>query len=129
MLQTCETADITLDNEALDIELYIDEEEPERSSQSQRFSVQTASNENEIEDDDGDDDDDGCCTVEVSGFGETTSDDTLQYYFSNKKKGGGNIKDFTVDREEMKAYFVFEDRKGINIQAVLWFHVEHCKQS
>ena len=74
----------------------------------ERFSVVAGSN----EDDDDVETEDECNTVEVSGFVESTTDDTLKYYFSNPKKGGGDIESFEVDKEEMKAYITFKNKKG-----------------
>lgn len=126
VLETFRKEGLHINNEALDIQLHVAGAQQNRPH-SKRFSVMTGSSTYELDDEDGKEeedmeegkkadengvsDDDGN-TVEVSGFAENTSDDTLRYYFSNPKKGGGDIKDLTVDREEMKAMITFEDKKG-----------------
>ena len=103
VLETCADHDITLDDEVLNVQLYVEEKE-ETGRPGERFSVVAGSNDDE---DDGDN-----CTVEVSGFTESTSQDNLYYYFSNEKKGGGDIHNMSMDKEEMKAHIVFKDKRG-----------------
>ena len=117
VLKTCQDHDITLDGEALDIQLY-NEDCRDFQRSSERFSVIAGSNEDDVdsireEEEGGDDDEADNRTVEVSGFPESTSRDNLYYYFSNERKGGGEIEgDITIDKDERKAQIVFKDKKG-----------------
>ena len=100
VLETCADHDITLNEEVLDVQLYVEEKE-KISRPGERFSVVAGSN-----DDEDDDEDEDNCTVEVLGFTESTSQDNLYYYFSNQKKGSEAIHNMSMDKEEMKAHIV-----------------------
>ena len=113
VLETCEDHDITLEGEALNIQLYVEDSGGNIRRHNERFSVVAGSNEDDVEEEEDDDDEEDNRTIEVSGFAQSTSRDNLYYYFSNQRKGGGDIEgDITVDKEENKAQIVFKDKKG-----------------
>ena len=107
VLDTSQAHDLTLDESALEIEVFYEEETPQASGGNQRFSVVAGSN-------DDDDEEDGDRTVEVTGFNDTTTRDALWFYFCNQRKGGGEIESMDINREDMRALITFKDKRGMS---------------
>lgn len=53
------------------------------------------------------------CTIEVSGFKDTTSKDSVEFYFeNNKRSGGGNVEEVKGEMEDGILFITFEDEES-----------------
>lgn len=52
------------------------------------------------------------CTIEVSGFKDTTSKDSVEFYFDNKRSGGGGVEEVKGEVEDGVLLITFENEES-----------------
>lgn len=52
------------------------------------------------------------CTIEVSGFKDTTSKDSVEFYFDNKRSGGGGVEEVKGEVEDGVLLITFDNEES-----------------
>lgn len=52
------------------------------------------------------------CTIEVSGFKDTTSKDSVEFYFDNKRSGGGGVEEVKGEVENGVLLITFDNEES-----------------
>lgn len=52
------------------------------------------------------------CTIEVSGFKDTTSKDSVEFYFDNKRSGGGSVEEVKGEIDGGVLFITFENEES-----------------